>query len=87
MGGDEAASIFFTCCLLLAPSLKCLLSTSSGNKSNTSNKGMVWPVDKGDMSSDRAVLHSGIRRIRSAMARHNCVMMTWLVVGYKLVNW
>ena len=87
MWGEEAASISLTYCLLLAPSLRCLLSTSLGSSSSTSNRGMVWLVDKAAISSDRAVFHSGMRRMRSAMARQSWVMMTWLVVGDRLVRW
>ena len=79
MWGEGAASISFTCCLLLATRLRFMLFYSSYNKSNTSSSKGVWLVEKADMNSNRTVLYSSIRRITASMARQ-------MVLGDKLVR-
>ena len=81
----EALSISFTWCRLLAPSL---LSTSSGRSRNTLKRAGVWGAGgpRVVISSERAVVHSGIRRMRSAMARHSCVRIFPLAPAYSVVR-
>ena len=66
---------------LLAPRRRCLESTSSGRSIRTSRRVRIWfGSDSFCMSSGTASFHSGMRRIKSAMARHSWVRITVSVV-------